>query len=471
MAEAKDSKHPEIKRHNLSEQFFMDKNIVVVGLGISGLWSARCLADLGANVTVSDVKSETQLNPDYLKMIFEKGILLDAGGHKKGLFLSADMIIVSPGVSHDMELLCVAASKGIPVIGELELASRLIRIPIIAVTGTNGKSTVTSLLGQLLENAGIEAFVGGNIGTPLIACVARHNRKKYAVVEVSSFQLDTTDTFCPFVSVLLNISPDHLDRYPDFDAYVRSKLKIFRNQGKGHYVVLNDDDKRLSSLSMSPDVTVLRYGLEEKNGRCAFIHNGMLTIRINNTKKHFSLESFSLKGPHNLGNLLSVVICASILGIENTVIQETIDNCKGLPDRLELVAEKDEILFYNDSKATNIDAAIKAIMSIERPIILLAGGRHKGANYGDLVNIARRKVKMAILMGETKEILSKSFKGIIPYILTNNMEEAVSLAFSHAKAGDAILLAPACSSFDMYENFVQRGNAFKTAIERLVYGS
>ncbi len=455
---------------NYKRQEFYNKKVVVIGLGASGLCVARWLASQGADITVSETKSEIDLDPEICTDISEIGCKLETGGHGKDTLLSAEMIIISPGVPHNMEHLKTALKKGIPIIGELEFASRLIETPMIAVTGTNGKSTVTELIGRALENAGRKVFVGGNIGTPLMVYVTGERKADYVVAEVSSFQLDTIETFCPFISMILNISPDHLDRYDDYESYVQSKLRIFRNQGPGQYVVLNDNDKRMSSVNPTSGVSVLRYGTKKKEGRHAFIEEKKVRACLNGIESNsFTLESIKLPGEHNQENILGTVLVALTVGIESDVIQKTINEFKGLPNRLEQVAEKNGVLFYNDSKATNVDAAARAVTSFDQPIILISGGRHKGADYTPLVKAAEGRVKRAILLGEAKQLLAASFRGILPFSIAKDMEEAVSMSFSWANRGDVVLLAPACSSFDMFTDFSHRGRVFRTAVEKLVY--
>ena len=450
---------------------FTGKKVLVVGLGISGFWTAQWLKGNGADITVSDIRPEAALDQGYISRLRELNVAIEAGGHKKDTFLNTDAIIISPGVPLDMEVIRSAEEKGIPLMGEMELAGRLINTPVIAVTGTNGKSTVTTFLGSLIQNAGLKVFVGGNIGMPLIAYAARKEKADYVVVEVSSFQLDTAETFSPFVSIILNITPDHLDRYKDYESYVQSKLKIFKNQGVGKYAVLNDDDMRISSAKPRSDVSVLSYGFRKKNGRYAYIEDNRICARLDDGKRHwFSLESFSLPGKHNIENLMSGVLASLIIGIDNTVIQETINSFKGLPDRLEHVCEYNGIIFYNDSKATNVDAAAKDLASLDRPLILIAGGRDKGADYTPLTDAARGKVKKAVFIGEAKEVLAASFDGVIPFSLAGDMFEAVSIACSSAERGDAVLLAPACSSFDMFSDFSHRGRVFKEAVMRIAHG-
>jgi len=447
------------------------KKVLVVGLGVSGLCTAQWFASRGARVTVSEMKERDGLDPERLKELEDLGIDLETGPHREATFLNTHLIVLSPGVPHDMAPVRRAVRRGIPVTGEMEFAARLIRTPMLAVTGTNGKSTVTALLGELLGLAGFETFVGGNIGTPLMAYAASGQKADYVVVEVSSFQLDTMATFAPFVSLILNISPDHLDRYPDYEAYVQSKLRIFKHQQAGHYLILNDDDERLHTVRPASGVSILRYGLEGGPGKCAFLREGRIHARTpGGNGRTFSVENFHLPGEHNQQNLLAAVLAGTILDLPDTTIQQAIDRFKGLPDRLEWIGAQNGIRFYNDSKATNVDAAIKAIQSIRPPIILIAGGRHKGESYGALARVAREAVKGAVLLGESRTLLSQAFEGVIPRVFAGDLTEAVSLARDQAEPGDTVLLAPACSSFDMFTDYTHRGRVFKQAVEDIIRG-
>ena len=420
---------------------------------------------------VTERKKESELDPDILRELLELGATIELGGHKKKTFLNADTIILSPGVPHDMALIKSASEKEIPVVGELELASRFIDTPIIAVTGTNGKSTVTTFLGRMLENAGFNVFVGGNIGTPLIAYAAGEQKADYLVLEVSSFQLDTIHTFSPYISIILNISPDHLDRYPDYEAYIQSKLRLYKNQSDGQYLILNHDDQRLSSVRPSSGVSLLFYGSKKMEGLHAFLEGGRISAGLNaTTRQGFSLDAFALPGSHNQENLLGAVLAGMALGIDAAMIQKTINQFKGLPHRIEYVGEVKSVVFYNDSKATNVDAAVRAVTSFDRPLILIAGGRHKGADYAPLVTAGRGRVKGAVFLGEAKGLLAESFRDEIPFALAENMEGAVLKAFSMAREGDAVLLAPACSSFDMFSDYPHRGRVFREAVEGLIHG-
>ena len=447
------------------------KKILVVGLGKSGLSAARYLSKKGAQVAVSELKEERELDRALLQEALKLGIDLETGGHKEETFLNSDMIIVSPGVPLGIGPLKAAAEAGIPVMGEMELASRLINTPLVAVTGTNGKSTATAFLGSMLKDAGLKAFVGGNIGTPLMDYAAGDWRADYAVVEVSSFQLDTMEDFSPIISLVLNISPDHLDRYPDYEAYVQSKLSIFKNQGAGQYAILNDDDQILSQFEPAGGLSVLRYGLEKRENRQAHMEGRSIKAHLPGEKEEsFGLERFKLPGRHNRENLMGVILTVLILGIGPRIIQRTIEQFQGLPHRLEHVGTLGGVDFYNDSKATNVDAALRSVVTFDRPIILIAGGRHKGADYLPLVEAATGKVKKAIFLGEAKHILADAFKGTIPFALAEDMRDAVSQSFSSSKPKDVVLLAPACSSFDMFSDYAHRGRVFREEVKRLGHG-
>ena len=443
--------------------------VLVVGLGISGHRTARWLAARGADVTVSDMRPARDLDPAVMDELEKMGVILETGGHREETFLAADMIILSPGVPADMPVVRASRARGATVTGELEFAGRLVDTPVIAVTGTNGKTTVTTFLGRMLREAGHRVFVGGNIGTPLMAYAAGKRDADYAVVEVSSFQLDTIETFRPRVSVVLNISPDHLDRYPDYAAYARSKLRIFENQGPGDVAVLNDDDDILKRAAPPPGVTVLRYGRREREGLHAFFEGDRIRAGTG-ARRTFSVRSFRLPGSHNRENLLPAVLAGMALGVDPGAIQATIDTFKGLPHRLEAVGERSGVLFYDDSKATNVDAAVKAVRSFDRPVVLIAGGRHKGSDYGPLAAAAEGRVKQAVFIGEAAALLGGAFRDRIPYRTAVTMEEAVAFSFAAAREGEVVLLAPACSSFDMFTDYAHRGRVFRAAVEALEDG-
>ncbi len=447
---------------------FLKKRILVVGLGRSGLSAARWLIKEGADVTIGEIRPKGELQGELYDEAVKLGAKLETGGHSIETFVNQDMIIVSPGVPLEIDPLKAARDKGILIIGEMELAGRLFDTPVVAVTGTNGKSTVVTILESMIRASGATVFLGGNIGTPLMDYVAGGQVADYVLVEVSSFQLDTMEQFCPVVSLLLNITPDHLDRYPDYEAYVQSKLKIFQNQGPGHYAILNDDDQRLSCFRPKGGVTVLRYGIEEREGRNAFLDGKRMIARLPGKKKcYFNIEEFSIPGRHNLENLMGVVLAGLALGLKPEVIWGSIKDYKGLPHRIELVGSIGGIDFYDDSKATNVDAAVRSVQTFDKSLILIAGGRHKGGDYSPLVKAAEGRVKKAIFLGEAKYLMARSFEGIIPFDLADSMGEAVSKAFATADANDVVLLAPACSSFDMFSDYGHRGRVFREEVKGL----
>lgn len=447
---------------------FSGKKILVAGMGKSGLSASILLAGKGADVAIADAKREADIDPQALASVRDAGIKLELGPHRVEAFTGADMIVVSPGVPLDLPVLNEARKKGVPIIGEMELASRLFDTPIIAVTGTNGKTTAVTLLGEMLKKSGFKVFVGGNIGTPAIDYAAGAQDCDFVLLEVSSFQLDTTEQFSPKAALLLNITPDHLERYADYEAYVRSKLRIFKNQGAGSCAVVNDDDEALHQIDRAGDAELLRYGMEKQDEkRHAFMDGKKMIVRLpGKDAKFFDTSSFLLPGRHNLENLMGVVLVALAVGVREDAIQECILTFRGLSHRIEPVGSISGIAFYDDSKATNVDAAVRALESFDRPVVLIAGGRHKGGEYSPLVEAARKRVKAAVLMGESRQLMADAFKGI-PYVFAEGMKDAVEKAVSLASENDVVLLAPACSSFDMFTDYAHRGNVFKMEVERL----
>lgn len=448
------------------------KRVLVFGLGVSGRWAAAWLASLGASVHVSDHRGRSELDNNWCSELEDLEITIETGNHTVGQVEKADLIVISPGIPTDLPVLDHARSLGIPVVGEMELASRFIHSPVIAVTGTNGKSTVTSLIGAVLMEAGLDVFVGGNLGMPLSALAASGARPDWAVLEVSSFQLDSVETFRPQVSVILNITPDHLDRYPDYQAYARSKMRIYARQTKGQCLVVNDDDP-ISARAVPPGgVKVFRYGFDEKPGRQAFVKDKVIVVNLQDGSPPatVSVAGAGLTGRHNVENIMACALVGRILGVEAEVMQRAVDRFRGLPHRMELVAEHMGVSFYDDSKATNVAAAAAAVSGMDCPVVLIAGGRHKGADYRALVDAAREKVKEAVFIGEAAGLLAEAFEGEIPFEIAAGMQDAVMKAVAVAAPGDAVLLAPACSSFDMFTDYGHRGRVFAGTVERMIRG-
>jgi len=455
-----------------NRQSKIGKRVLVVGLGKSGLAVAGWLARQGARVTVSEVRDKSAFDRRLLGELSKKGIEIEFGDHRPGSFVEADLIVVSPGVPLDIKSLVEASKRDVPVVGELELAWTYLRTPSIAVTGTNGKSTAVKLIGEMISRAGRRVFVGGNIGLPLTNYIGGAQDADYVVLEVSSFQLDTIATFSPLVSLILNISPDHLDRYADYGAYIQSKQRIFANQGPGQTLILNDDDPVLGELEMKGGARVYRYGIKREDDRQCFIEDGRIVAEMpGQGGLSFELDRFILPGIHNHANVMAAILAALAIDTPPDAIQEGIDGFKGLSHRIELVDKLRGVAFYDDSKATNIDAAIKSITSFSGPVVLIAGGRHKGSDYLPLVNAVQGRVKAAVFMGESSALLAEAFDGKIPWSQAGSMDDAVSIAYDWAREGDVVLLAPACSSFDMFRDYEQRGMAFQEAVRRIRDGS
>jgi len=455
------------------------KNILIVGLGISGMAAARFAKNNGGFVTITDIAEEDDL-AGYLQEVRKIDVRTELGGHNTETFENADFIIVSPGVPHTILPIERAQKKGIPVLGEIELASRYIREPIIAISGTNGKTTTTRLLGNMLESSGFKVFVGGNIGNPLIDYAGGEKTADIVVAEVSSFQLDTIDTFRPRVSVLLNISADHLDRYPDFNSYAMSKSRIFKNQAEGDTAVINGSDPFISLISQTLRTRILPFyhedNLNTKNREYAVIsrRNGQSETMINiftkeNPKGFLDLSQVDLLGRHNMENVAAAALAALAAGGTIEGIQSALNDFKGLPHRLEFVKTINGVHFYDDSKGTNIDAVVKALEVFDKPVVLIMGGRDKGGDFGQLREMVKQHVKKLIVMGEAGNVI-KSVLGDSCQEGAQNasaMENAVSLAYLAASPGDVVLLSPGCSSFDMYQSYAERGKVFCKAVEDL----
>jgi UDP-N-acetylmuramoylalanine--D-glutamate ligase len=455
-----------------NRQLKIEKRVLVVGMGKSGLAAATWLARQGACVTVSETQDKSAFDSRVLGELSGAGIGLELGEHRLKSFLEADLVVVSPGVPLDIAPLVEASRRGIPIIGELELAWRQLKTPCIAITGTNGKSTVVKLIGDMLARGGKRVFVGGNIDSPLTDYIRGDQSVDWVVLEVSSFQLDTIERFSPRVALILNISPDHLDRYEDYQDYVRSKERIFLNQGPGQILIINDDDPYLKDLRPKNGPIVYRYGIEQEHVRHGFLRNETIVVRLpGEGERTFDLNQFTLPGAHNRANLMAAILASTWLHIPGPAIQEGIDQFQGLPHRIQFVDTIHGVAFYDDSKATNIDAVIRSIRSFSRPVILIAGGRHKGSDYLPLVKAAKGRVKGAVFMGEASNLLANAFNAKIPWSQVRSLDDAVNRAYDGAQEGDVVLLAPACSSFDMFRNYQHRGMAFQEAVRRLRNGT
>jgi UDP-N-acetylmuramoylalanine--D-glutamate ligase len=444
-----------------------NKNVMVVGLAETGLAVTRFLRNRGANVTISDLMTLEQLG-DAAETALSLGAHLKIGGHNTQDFLSQSLIILSPGVPHTIEAVQASIDAGIPVMGEIELAARNISEPIVAITGTNGKTTTTELTGRMLKESGLDVFVGGNIGNPLIGYVDAAETKDVVVAEVSSFQLDTTDSFKPKVGVLLNVTEDHLDRYEDYDDYVRSKGKLFRNQEGEDYAVLNAADPSTGRLTSQLRAQLLYFNTTEGSQNGAYFNNSHLFCRLPEREmKTIDLSSFQLQGRHNLENAAAAALAALVVGASESGVTEALRTFPRLRHRLEHVTTVKDVHYYNDSKGTNVGAVERALESFDVPVVLIMGGRDKGGDYGTLGRLLKTRVRELIVIGEAKEVIEKTLRTYVSIQKAETLPDAVRKASTAAVPGDVVLLSPGCSSFDMFKDYAHRGEIFCEAVRNL----
>lgn len=457
-----------------------NKKVIVVGLGVTGIAVARFLKKRGAVVIATDQATEGTLGARAQK-IQEMGIAMELGGHRSQTFAKADLIVMSPGVPHTIKPVVRAKENGIPVIGEIELASRFIKEPILAVTGTNGKTTTSEILGSMLTHSGFNVFVGGNIGSPLIGYVDAEQKADFIVAEISSFQLDTIDTFRPKIGVLLNITADHLDRYQNFEAYAASKIRIFKNQQPGDIAVLNGSDPVVRSLSEPLDSTRLYYPTLADKEEGAVNNGKRIRFRFNESKKRddrgplahlasrnrqsLNVSKVKLIGRHNLENAAAAALAALATGASPESVQVALNRYQGTAHRLEHIDTMHGVDFINDSKATNVDAVIKAVESFKKPVVLIMGGLDKGGNFQGLREVLAQHTKKLIVMGKAAARIQSALGDTVPTTLALSMADAVKQAYRVVSPDNVILLSPGCASFDMYENYVQRGEDFRKAVK------
>ncbi len=439
------------------------RHIVVAGLGKTGRALVRFLVRRGARLTVTDSSSPESLKDALAKLsdLADADLEMALGGHDDAVFQSADTIVLSPGVPHTLAPVRRAALNGIPVIGEIELAYRYMNTPIIAITGTNGKSTTTLLTGRMLSAAGYRVFVGGNLGTPLIAYADQGDSADFAVVELSSFQLDTIERFRPRVSLLLNISADHLERYPDFDAYVRSKGRIFENQTEADIAVINKADPAIKTLKPKLSAQVFSFNADASDPAGAVITDADIRFSLPR-QQPYTLDCLGipLMGRHNRENIAAAGLAAAAVGASFEAIRQTVESFQGLSHRMMPVASIEGVDYIDDSKATNVDAVVRALASFSTPVILIMGGREKGGSYKALKDQLPGCVRHLILLGEAADAIEHALGDAVPASRVSSMAEAVQAAKAIAVEGDTVLLSPACASFDMYESYARRGEDF-----------
>ncbi len=450
--------------------------VVVVGGGKSGETAVRFLHRLGFQVCLSDSAPASEMDNAFASWLRNSEIRWESGSHTSATFLESHLIIVSPGVPLDIPCLEEARSAGIPIIGEMGFASLFLNLPVIAVTGTNGKTTVTNMLASLFKAAGKKVFVGGNIGRPLTEYLLEsydgavmRGWADFAVLEVSSYQLETAGGFRPDIGILLNISPDHLDRYDSYNSYAEAKLLLFANQQRGDKVLLNMDDPEILRFVDVSSVRGEKYILERCPGRrnSACWRKDEVRLFLGDQAEHYWLPELLQTSP-NRENAAAAVLASRLAGCPPEAVVDGLSSFRPPPHRISLVAEIDGVIFYDDSKATNIGAVQSALAGMERPVILIAGGRDKGGDYGLLAPLVREKVKLLVLTGEAGEKIAGALDDQVDIQMAGDMEEAVCRAVEAAVPGDAVLLSPACSSFDMYKGYAERGLHFQEIVRRML---
>jgi UDP-N-acetylmuramoylalanine--D-glutamate ligase len=442
------------------------KRVLVVGLARTGVVTALFSAGYGATVTATDERAEAELEETAAKLR-AAGVKLELGGHNSDGFANQDLIVVSPGVAAKLPALELARARGIPVWSEIELAWRFLRGKLIAITGSNGKTTTTSLVAHILQTASIPTLVGGNIGTPLLALVENSMDTTVTVAEISSFQLETIEKFRPEIGVLLNLTPDHLDRHASFEEYALAKMRMFENQIERDIAVLNADDPEITRR-MPSKPHIFWFSRQKRVAAGAFLRDEQIYFRNEGSEVALARrEEIPLRGEHNVENVLAACAATYLAGADPGAIASGIKTFKGVEHRLEFVAEISGVQFYNDSKATNVDAAVKAMEAFPGPLIVILGGKDKGSPYTPLRELLRERTRLAILIGAAAEKIAEDLGDSVPLKNAGTLDRALKIAMQNAHAGDTVLLAPACSSFDQFENFEHRGRTFKELVASL----
>jgi UDP-N-acetylmuramoylalanine--D-glutamate ligase len=443
------------------------KRVLVVGLGKSGVASALFMKAHGARVTVSDTKSGDELRNE-IPVLLDNGITVETGGHGDRTFQGQDLIVVSPGVPVDAPPLVQARSLGESVIGEIELAAQFLPGPIVAITGSNGKTTTTTLTGEIMTASGFPALVGGNIGTPAISLAERAKPGTVIVLEISSFQLETIQSFRPKVAVVLNVTPDHLDRHRTFEIYAAAKTRIFENQQSEDCAVLNADDPTCVAMSKKTRAQVYWFSRQNEVERGTWVRGGNIVFRDGSGQREImQVSEIPLKGAHNLENVLAAVCGSVLMGCAAEKIRQAVHGFKAVEHRLEFVASIGGVDYYNDSKATNVDATIKALESFPANIHLILGGKDKGSDYTVLNDLLRQRVKRVYTIGAAAAKIESQIKG--PEVVhAETLENAIRQAHASAHSGDVVLLAPACASFDQFKSYEHRGRNFKEMVKGLI---
>ncbi len=445
-----------------------DKNVLIVGFERTGEALCRFLLDRGARVRVTEKKAADAFG-DKVRDWTERGVVFETGGHRPESFLGADLIVPSPGVPPLAEILA-AREKGVPVISEIELAYLFLRGKIVGITGSNGKSTTTTLVHSILRDAGLKARLAGNIGTPLVSFVDKSRDDHIYVTEISSFQLEYTERFTPAVAAILNVSENHIDWHKTFDSYFGAKKKLVLRQGREGKAVLNRDDPLVWSLAGEAASDVYGFSRKRRLRRGAFIEDGRVVVCDGKPETVLPASRIPLPGAHNLENVLAAALIGHLLGVPAPELRRSILAFRGLEHRLEDILRVKGVRFVNDSKATTVDATLKALASFDRPVVLILGGRGKGGDFSPLRGGVRKRARSVVLVGEAADKIETALGGVVPVDRVSNYRDVVRKAFERAVRGDVVLLAPACTSWDMFENFEQRGRTFKREVRLLAAG-
>ena len=440
------------------------KRVTVAGAARSGLAAAELLARRGAHVTLSDTRSEAPGTEPLTRL----GVQLELGGHRTQTFTTADLIVLSPGVPPEQAAVQAARGGGVPVIAEIELASRWLLGRVVAITGTKGKSTTTALTGRMLEAAGFKVTVGGNIGAPLSAQVGDSTPDTFHVVEASSFQLEQIDTFHPWIAVMLNFSPDHLDRHPDVDAYAAAKARIFENQDAGDFAVVNADDPAVLAIARRGRAAMRPFARASSIDHGTVVEDGWIVNRTRDaTERLVPLEAIHLLGPHLVYDVMAAATVGAIAGAAPTAMTAAVNTFRGLEHAMELVADVRGVRFVNDSKATNVEAALRSIESFDRDLVPIIGGRFKGGDLRLLREPLKARARAVVAIGEARPLVRDALADLIDVHDANTFGDAIERAYTLAKPSGVVLLAPACASFDMFRDYAERGRRFKEEVKRI----
>lgn len=447
---------------------FSDKKVLVCGMARSGISVAELINDLGGTVTLQDLKSRENLGD--VKYLEDKGIVIYSGKNPDDIILDQDLIIISPGIPCDLPFIVEAEKNNIPVLSEVEISFRLCKANVVAITGTNGKTTTTTLVGEMFKSVFPDTAVVGNIGIPFSSEVKRLNKDDWAVAEISSFQMEKAYSFKPKISAVLNITPDHLNRHKTMETYIAMKERVFKNQDSNDYLILNHEDEVCRLMSKKANSRIMFFSSTHALEEGIYLENDNIIIKWKDLNEIvINISDLQILGLHNYENVMAAVGISVCAGISLEKIREVLKSFKGVEHRIEYVSTVNGIDFYNDSKGTNPDASIRAVCAMIKPTVLIAGGMSKGSEFDDFIKVFNNKIKAMVVLGETADKIAETAKkyGFTNTYKVGTLEEAVDKAYSLANTGDCVLLSPACASWDMFESYEQRGNLFKFRVYEL----